>query len=1251
MARRLAFVLLLLTGCGGTKVEVSNPVPEKAKAAPIVLKDEIPSDQLSAVLSANRLGIGYLEQFKYADAAEQFRIVRKLAPGWFAGSINLSIALLNDSGAKAEDQKKGGAEASAFSSNFQEASSLLDDVIKRDPKNLYAHYSRGIILQFLMADPEHPENLVRAHDDFQTVVDGDPSDGHAWFKLAETLYNPAGKDSPDGPRLAGPEGLPKKIEYLNKALEHNPYLVSALHQLHLSYGQKGERETQRELINKWQKLNPKSNAAAPGEMIANFYGDMGRYARAIDPIPSGNAPGTEPIPPRFDLPKPLTITLPEGHRWAKASDFVGKLAVVGRARDRFGATVSAFDADGDGKLDLFLAAAIVGPKGVRDALLINKGEGRFEDATEALGIPIDRVSLGVAASDFDADRRVDLFLTGVGDNRLLRNVGKSGFQDVTKAAGITASKSVSLTARWMDLDQDGDLDLYVVNYTSVENAETAFTSKTPLGALNSAYRNDGRPPSVPNRPADNWAPLAAAGDTPAKDGLSIVFSAWGQATPLDGGLTPHSGIAILDIDDDRDVDIVLSSDGKVPTALLNDRLGTFRTVPISDLGKGSINGLLASDLDKDGKVDLVAITDGGNVAAWRNMTRRSAEGAKLAFVNFPCDARSWRSALAIDLDLDTWPDLVGLPSGSGVTRLAWARNLATKLSPSDLVIAPDGDRSTVGLALANIVGDALPDLLTIRDGEAPRFAKNLGNGRHWVAFDLAGRWKTSHDHMRTNSEGLGTRMTLEGEGLDVEYSHTSPSTALGQSAMPIVLGLGASKEITLLHLRWPDGVLQCELNLPVDTTHAIAENNRKEGSCPVLFTWNGEQFVCLGDFLGGGGLGYLVAPGVYGQPDRDESVAIAPDQLKAVDGVFRLSVTEPMDEIAYLDRLILEAIDHPPGVRSTPDERFAPEGPRPTGKSVVWTRTVEPIKATDQHGSDITDVLKRWDRVTVDGFRRLRGWIGYAEEHTIILDFGDRLSRFAPKDRLVLCLAGWVEYPYSQTNYAAATSGVALKPPILERRNAEGQWEVIDPYPGYPAGLPRMMTVDLTGKVGGPQCALRIRTNMECYWDQAFVAIRDDSSRIRSTSLSVTHADLRYRGYMREVSPDGRQPLLYDYDSIDPAPLARLAGNMTRYGDVAKLLRDDDDQLCLVGPGDEVRLEFDARSLPKLPEGWTRSYILQSVGYCKDVDPFTATSDHVGPLPWKGMPAFPFKNGETRPSDPAYDAYLREYQTRAAATR
>ena len=347
--------------------------------------------------------------------------------------------------------------------------------------------------------------------------------------------------------------------------------------------------------------------------------------------------------------------------------------------------------------------------------------------------------------------------------------------------------------------------------------------------------------------------------------------------------------------------------------------------------------------------------------------------------------------------------------------------------------------------MADLVSDPLPDLLIVRNGLAPRIARNLGNGQHWLAVDLAGRWKTSFDHMRTNSEGLGTRLSLEGQGLNVPYDHTTPSASLAQSVGPVVLGMGSNTSAPLLRVRWPDGVMQSELNVTADKVLTLVEQSRKTGSCPVLFTWNGTRFECLGDFLGGGGMGYLVSPGVYGQPDRDESVAIAPDQLQAVNGVYRLSVVEPMDEVAYLDKLTLDVVDRPPGVNSTPDERFAPEGPRPSGEVIAWSKTIEPVRALDHAGRDVTAEIRSWDRQTVDQFRRLRGWIGYTEDHALILDFADRLAALPSDQKLVLCLAGWVEYPYSQTNYGRLDR--RDQPPAAGPRAAERGWDLGNPRP------------------------------------------------------------------------------------------------------------------------------------------------------------------------------------------------------------
>ncbi|WP_435019235.1 FG-GAP-like repeat-containing protein [Tundrisphaera sp. TA3] len=1255
--------LLALPACGSADETSAPAIPTP--------RGQIPHDQLNAVIAAHYRGLGAMERYEYAAGIEAFREVHQRAPGWIPGMINLAIALLNEGGEaaqEADDPDRARAEGLP-KTNMQQALRLLDEVLKEQKDHPAALYCKGIILEF-------EGQLAEAHAQFARVAEIDPGDPNVWLELGSTLTDPE-----DPTRLAGPPQAATLIEYYTKALERNPYLVPALFKLQTAYSWSGDREARAKVLALWDKLNPKRNAAAPGDLAAQVYGEMGKYARIINPFAVPEPPLASDPPPRFAAPEPIQITLDEGDRWSTAADFRGEKGKLGWARSRFGAGVATFDANGDGRLDLYLTAAIVGPKGLRDALLIRQPDDHFVDATRAMGLPEDRAGIGVAAADFDADRRVDLFLFGVGDNRLLRNAGTK-FEDVTERAQIDRTSTVSVGARWLDLDQDGDLDLYVINHARMTNGE-GVPPTTPLeGVPNVAYRNDGQAAPVEGRPQDNYAPLAAATpDLPATQGLSIAFStAWPGASVLGGGDHPYTAIAALDIDEDRDIDLVLASDFQPLRVLYNDRIGTFHEGPLPGVKvDGRINGLLSADLDKDGRVDLF-VTAAGRTTGWRNPPPGAPGSAPPEWTPLPIGAQGWFMAQAIDLDFDQWPDLVGCYSrssgpgmGMGTGRSSafptWSRNLGHKFATGLLAFGPDApdapDPRTpairlrpddglppIGFALADLAGDVLPDFLLIRDGAPPRISRNLGNGQHWLAIDLAGRWKTSFDQMRTNSQGIGTRLTLEGQGIHVPFDYATTAAGTSQSVGPIVLGLGPHTSVPLLRVRWPDGVMQSELNVTADKILSLNEVSRKTGSCPVLFTWNGTRFECLGDFLGGGGLGYLVAPGVYGQPDRDESVAIAPGQLAAVDGVYRLAVVEPMDEVAYLDRLRLDVVDSPPGAMVLLDERFAPEGPRPSGDLIVATRRIDPAHASDHKGRDQTGTIRAWDRRTVDGFRRRSGWVGYAEDHSLILDFGDRLSRLDPNDRVTLSLAGWVEYPYSQTNYAAATAGVTLRPPTLERRRKDGTWEMLDPSPGYPAGLPRRMSVDLTGKVAGPSCVLRLSTNMECYWDEAFVAVgRDGEPPVRTTTLPVARARLGDKGYLREVSPDGRLPLVYDYDHPDPAPLARMSGVLTRHGDVAGLLAEDDDQFCTVGPGDEVRLEFDGRGLPALGEGWTRQFVLKAVGYCKDADPFTAASDSVGPLPWERMPPFPFKEGEGRPTDPAYEAYLRTMQTRPAGSR
>ncbi len=1241
---RSALVLgfsIALGSCGGPAS------PPKATPTPYALvpRDSIPPENLGAVIDAHYRGLGAMERYEYAKAADAFREVVKLAPGWIPGNINLAIALLNQGGAALVDAKKnpGSSEETAALSNLDAAVQILGKVIAAHPENPTAHFCRGMVLN-------QRGDVVAAHADFRKVVEIDPGDAHAWLEVATTLTDPEQGDMPANRRQAR-----ELIDLYSKALERNPYLITATYKLAHAYRYAGDSARQGELLREFLSKKPEIHPSATGEQATLSYGEAGRYSRIIEPFPRPRDEQPAAPRPRFGAPAGPSVELPSGHRWAKATDLTGPLAVLGRARGRFGVGMAAFDADGDGDLDLYLTASVVGPKGVRDALFLSEGAGRFRDVTAAFGLPDDRAGLGVVAGDFDADRRLDLFLTGVGDNRLYRNVGGS-FEDRTAVLGQKLGTALSPTARWLDIDQDGDLDLYVVNYCEAAAADRAFTGRDePPGIPNVAYRNDGEPGPIGTTPEITWVPLGTApSDTPATQGLSIAFSTgFPGIDVLGGGTGRHTAVAALDVDEDRDIDLVLGGDEMPPSILLNDRSGAFQ--PAGGGGFGgirSVDGLLVTDLDKDGKPDLVALGSAPSVSAWRNATTRDGSSPGVAWEPFPVDARGWISATAFDLDLDTWPDLVGLPGPGSKGVMAWARDSGRRFEAATLPLPPDGSGPSPasGFLLADVVGDALPELI-VMGAEGPRIYPNLGNGNHWLGLDLGGRWKTGFDQMRTNPQAIGVRLAVEGQGIYVPYDHTTTSASLGQSVAPIVLGLGDRRSAPLLRVRWPDGVMQSELNINGDKTLALAEQSRKTGSCPVLFTWNGSRFECVGDFLGTSGLGFGLGPGRISQPDRDEAVAIDPGQLREIDGVFRLSVTEPMDEVAYLDKLTLDVVDRPPGSLVGLDERFSTDGRKASGATFAWAGAIEPAHATDHGGRDVTDLIRHRDRRTVDRFARLRGWPGYAERHALILDFEDRLARVEAGRKLRLCLDGWVEYPYSQTNYAAATAGVVYEPPTLERRRDDETWELIDAHLGFPAGLPRMMTVELDPRAIGPRSVLRISTNMECYWDRAFVAVVDDSIRPTTTALPVLRAALGDRGYLREGSPDGRMPLLYEYDHVDPAPLARMEGMLTRYGDVARLLRDDDDQLCLVGSGDEVRIEFDARLLPPLAQGWTRSYVLRTFGYCKDADPFTATSDTVGPLPWKGMGPYPFGPGGARPTDPDYERYLLDYQTRPAGLR
>jgi hypothetical protein len=261
----------------------------------------------------------------------------------------------------------------------------------------------------------------------------------------------------------------------------------------------------------------------------------------------------------------------------------------------------------------------------------------------------------------------------------------------------------------------------------------------------------------------------------------------------------------------------------------------------------------------------------------------------------------------------------------------------------------------------------------------------------------------------------------------------------------------------------------------------------------------------------------------------------------------------------------------------------------------------------------------------------------------------------------VLLLHGWIDYADSTSNLAAAQAGVTLTPPWLEALDEtaiegpdvvevttpggatrRGRWSRILPSMGFPAGLPKTMTVDLTGLLPPAGRLVRIGTSMRIYWDQIRLATAMSPTPPSVTALEARTAVLRYRGFPALTSPDGLPPERYDYASDQGMVQWKShAGGYTRYGDVRELLLAVDDRYVITRPGDEIALEFPAAGLPPLPDGWSRDYLVYADGFGKDMDINSSRPDTVEPLPYHGMASYPPPHGAL---DPTWGEILMEYR-------
>jgi hypothetical protein len=226
-----------------------------------------------------------------------------------------------------------------------------------------------------------------------------------------------------------------------------------------------------------------------------------------------------------------------------------------------------------------------------------------------------------------------------------------------------------------------------------------------------------------------------------------------------------------------------------------------------------------------------------------------------------------------------------------------------------------------------------------------------------------------------------------------------------------------------------------------------------------------------------------------------------------------------------------------------------------------------------------------------------------------------------------------------------------MKPPALQVKDARGNWQTVIKDIGIPVGRPQTVTVDLTGKFLSASREVRIVTNMRIYWDQILVDTSNGTKPNQIERLDPERADLRWRGFSAEVTPDGREPFGYDFARVSFAsPWKVMTGHYTREGDIRELLKTSDDMFAICRTGDEISLSFAANRLRPLPQGWTRTFLLYADGFSKEMDINSASPDQILPLPYHGMSRYPYQQPEQYPLTAARLRYLEQYNTRVVTS-
>ncbi len=731
----------------------------------------------------------------------------------------------------------------------------------------------------------------------------------------------------------------------------------------------------------------------------------------------------------------------------------------------------------------------------------------------------------------------------------------------------------------------------------------------------------------------------------------------------------YTGVWAFDIDLDGDLDLVLGVRHGDPVVLRNNGDGAFTAIaPLK--GLDGLTAFAAADLDGDGDPDLALLDAHGNLHVFSN-ERLGAYRAR----EVPAALGTGIAALAAaDIDGDGTIDLILLKSDSSVVRLSqkqdtldWEsaplfhapnaaspsllladfdNNGALDVAANDQIYLNDGKSLTAlpaklnaaRYSLLDVNSDGRLDLLALDRAGTPFELINHGaKNYHWQVIRTRAAHATGDQRM--NSFGIGGEIEIRSELLAQKQIIASPV---------LHFGLGDHTSVQFARIVWPNGFVQAEFDLKADQT--VLAEQRIKGSCPMLFAWNGHGMEFLKD-VGpwGSALGLNVnaqGKGIYG---TREWFNVRGAQLPSHDGFYDLRITAEYWETYYMDHYSLLAVDHPAGTEIYTDERFALPSPAP---NLIATAATKPFaRATDDRGSDVTNIVCSLDDRFLDTFGRGQ-YQGLTRDHWVELELPANAPATGP---LYLVGQGWIHDTDATVVKAQAQNTTAHPEGLsIEVPDAQGHWTTARSGLGFPKGRVKTVILDISGifRPDAPR-KLRLRTNLELYWDKLAWGAGLPNANLQVRHLGLAAADLRFRGFSLITKADPSSPELPHYNRIEESDLRwhDQEGYATRYGDVRELLTDVDDRYVITSPGDELRMKFAA--LPAPVAGSTRDFILICDGWVKDGDYNSTFAGTILPLPYHAMKDYVVPPG-TLESDHAYLLHpddWRTYQTRYVTPR